>query len=56
MEEDLHVVLSELDSKLLVTMDVRRAVIVALDRDIAVGVQLACCGARQNQSGVDRLN
>ena len=40
IEEDLDVVLGELDSQCFVTMDVRRVVIVALDGDVAVGVQL----------------
>ncbi|MGH7593239.1 MAG: hypothetical protein ACRELE_05245, partial [Gemmatimonadales bacterium] len=40
IEKDLHVMLGELDSQRFVTMDVRRAVIVTLDGNVAVGVQL----------------
>ena len=40
VQEDLDLVLGDLDSQLLVAMDVRGAVVVALDGDVAVGVQL----------------
>ena len=39
-QEDLDLVLGDLDAQLLVPVDVRGAVIVALDVDVAVGVQL----------------
>ena len=38
-EEELDLVLGDLDAQLLVPVDVRGAVVVALDGDIAVGVQ-----------------
>ena len=39
-QEDLDLILGDLDTQLLVPMDVRGAVVVALDIDVAVGVQL----------------
>jgi len=40
VEEDLNMVLGDFDPKLLVPVDMRGAVIVALDADVAIGVQL----------------
>ena len=40
LQEDLDLVLGDLDAQLLVPMDVRCAVVVAIDVDVAVGVQL----------------
>ena len=40
LQEDLDLVLGDLDPQLLVAVDMRGAVIVALDADVAVGVQL----------------
>ena len=40
IEEDLDLVLSDLDPQLLVPVDVRCAVIVAIDADVAVSMQL----------------
>ena len=40
LQEDLDLVLGDLDAQLLVPMDVRGAVIVALDVHVAVGMQL----------------
>jgi hypothetical protein len=40
VQEDLHLVLGDLDPQLLVPVDMRGAVVVALDADITVGVQL----------------
>src|SRR6185312_14130381 len=40
IEEDLHLVLGDFDPQLFVTVDMRGAVVVALDADVTVGVQL----------------
>jgi hypothetical protein len=40
VQEDLHMVLGELDSQLFVSMDMRSAVVIAIDGEVTVGVQL----------------
>ena len=40
LQEDLDLVLGDLDAQLLVPVDVRGAVVVAIDVDVAVGMQL----------------